>query len=389
MSDSQPQFDEVYDLLSSLRRAEEDVANEKVSDGDLVELALIKLVVHLGYKHCSVFLRQRHGVLACVAGTSLEVGLKDKPGAIRNVNRYGPKDLTVSNNDGPIGEAFKSAKPVVINEGSEELGTLLDFDDVRSPVAGSMVCLPLANRGHIYGVFAVSHEKTGFFNQEQLGILSLFADSIADSIGRLHKESELRHKIKEQKKALSRALSDANDLRDQVKQLTMKDPLTGMHNRGYFFDQGKIELSRARRHGTSLAIVMVDVDNLQQINERCGHVAGDKALQGVSTVLMEQARDGDIFVRFGGEDFMVMLPETDESGATLWADRIRASIMRLQISCKKYEQILTASFGVTGLQLDRDSEDYGDMIDHLCAQAATALQDARNQGGNQVCTYKA
>lgn len=387
MSNTQASIDDIYDLVASLRQIGSDSKGETNTESDLVEHALIKLAVHFGLKHCSVFLLNKNRQLRCIVGTALGTGVVDKPGAIRTVNRYGRDEILYPSDEGIMGQIMVSGKPVFLNECEENAGFYLDFDDARSVSAGSLACLPIRSRNHVIGAINISHSEPDQFDKAWSSMCLLFTETLADLLTWHRKEAELRRKIKAQKESHSRALADANELRDKIQQLSIKDELTGLHNRRYFFEQGKMEMSRCCRHGTSLSLVMVDVDRLQHINDRCGQSTGDQVLKAIAGLLLGEARDGDIFVRFGGQEFLVLLPETDDMGAEQWAERIRTAITRIKVSCEKFESILTASFGISGLTAGSDTEDYSDLLDRVVAQTSDAMRQAKTAGRNTVVVY--
>ncbi|MCR4391725.1 MAG: GGDEF domain-containing protein, partial [Candidatus Acetothermia bacterium] len=117
----------------------------------------------------------------------------------------------------------------------------------------------------------------------------------------------------------------AAELREQA----IRDPLTGLYNRRFLSEVLAQELERARRYGRPLALVMGDVDSFKAINDRYGHVAGDQALQRVARVLQSTVRASDYVVRYGGEEFVVVLPETDEAGAEEAMARITQALVEM------------------------------------------------------------
>lgn len=174
--------------------------------------------------------------------------------------------------------------------------------------------------------------------------------------------------------ARTQELTEANQ---RLEALASIDPLTGASNRRFFLDQAAIEISRARRLGLPLSVVMLDIDFFKAVNDRHGHEAGDRVLVELARTIRATLRSGDIFARLGGEEFILMLPGQDLTEAAQMAERLR---QRVETSdCEGCPAHITVSAGVTGLQGE------GDRIGDLLRRADLALYQAKAQGRNQVC----
>jgi len=156
-----------------------------------------------------------------------------------------------------------------------------------------------------------------------------------------------------------------------------RDGLTGLFNRRALFRQLDREMARSRRHGSPLAMLLVDLDRFKRINDHYGHPVGDEALRQMAGVLVGQCRTEDLLGRYGGEEFMVVAANTDGDGASRMAERIRAGIEARTLATAKGELSLTASIGVTGWQP-------GETLDLLVARADAALLQAKEAGRNRV-----
>lgn len=174
--------------------------------------------------------------------------------------------------------------------------------------------------------------------------------------------------------ALERA--DANA---ELHRLATVDLLTGLNNRAHFLNLGEAELSRSRRYGRPLGVLMLDVDYFKRINDTHGHAAGDVALQAVSAAIVRELRTVDIIGRLGGEEFSVILPETDVINTIQVAERIRAAVERSRVDVGNSLRIpLTISIGATILLPGETN------IDRLLARADAALYRAKRSGRNRV-----
>jgi diguanylate cyclase (GGDEF)-like protein len=161
-------------------------------------------------------------------------------------------------------------------------------------------------------------------------------------------------------------------------QLAQKDPLTVICNRSALDEMMQRELSHARRQNSTCAMLILDIDHFKSINDRYGHIIGDCALKGVANMMQACKRDGDLLFRYGGEEFIVLMRDTDKDGAMLLAERIRSRIETNSCNCSGADLSMTASLGVSILQ-ENDSPV------SLFARADQALYSAKRNGRNRVC----
>jgi diguanylate cyclase (GGDEF)-like protein len=176
------------------------------------------------------------------------------------------------------------------------------------------------------------------------------------------------------------ALENAR-LHGLVQRQAVTDELTGLANRRRFLSQLDAEISRSRRSGSPLGLVLADLDDFKRINDTYGHEAGDVALRSFAEILETMARDIDLPVRLGGEEFAVLLPDTDIAGATLLAERLRLSLESTRIGWPATDIRLTASFGVSSFPGAASAED-------LLNDADRRLYDAKRSGKNRVVASK-
>lgn len=165
---------------------------------------------------------------------------------------------------------------------------------------------------------------------------------------------------------------------DDARRLAACDALTGLPNRRAFVDAIERERSRATRHALPFSFVMIDVDHFKSINDTHGHAAGDLVLQAVAGALTSIARRSDVVGRWGGEEFVVALPQTSEAGARVAAERLRKAIADAKCILPSGETIhVTASLGVA-------SVDCAWQTDALVARADSAMYEAKSEGRNRV-----
>ncbi len=165
---------------------------------------------------------------------------------------------------------------------------------------------------------------------------------------------------------------------EEVQHLAVTDSLTGIYNRRYFFPYAQKEIERARRYKKSLSIILMDIDHFKKVNDRFGHLVGDRALQMVARTCLAELRKVDVMCRFGGEEFIVLLPETPKLKAALAARRIRDAVAGARLAVNGGEVALTVSIGVA--ELDGGHAD----INALIQSADKALYQAKEAGRNEV-----
>jgi diguanylate cyclase (GGDEF)-like protein len=161
------------------------------------------------------------------------------------------------------------------------------------------------------------------------------------------------------------------------------DFLTGLKTRGYFEQQLELEMKRAERKRTPIALLMLDLDHFKSLNDTYGHHVGDQVLRDVSAVLMKDLREVDTAARYGGEEFVIVLPETNTAGALQVANRIRRGVEQAKFFAGSPRQVehLTISIGIA--IFDQDAQSKRELIE----AADAALYAAKSQGRNQVLTY--
>lgn len=156
------------------------------------------------------------------------------------------------------------------------------------------------------------------------------------------------------------------------------DSMTGIANRRHFMERGNDEIERARRYHLPLTLLLLDIDHFKQINDRFGHPAGDKLLQVIAQACQSNARNVDLAGRLGGEEFVLLMPETGAIAARLAAERLRRAITAIPPALSGVPHQVTASFGIATLK------SYDTSMDSLVARADTALYRAKNGGRNRV-----
>jgi diguanylate cyclase (GGDEF)-like protein len=178
-----------------------------------------------------------------------------------------------------------------------------------------------------------------------------------------------------------RVVDEIIDVNKALRLMTNYDALTSVYNRGYIEKQIETEFSKSKRYGNAFSIIMYDLDFFKKINDTYGHLAGDEVLKCVSKKVGSMLRNTDALGRYGGEEFIVILTETNEENAVALADRIRAAVEKMSITSCDYTINVTISMGV--IEFRRDLKDYLQMLHEV----DIALYNSKKQGRNRVTKY--
>jgi diguanylate cyclase len=182
-----------------------------------------------------------------------------------------------------------------------------------------------------------------------------------------------------QRKQLEKANAELQQKQKELERLTRQDGLTGLFNRNTFTELSRSELARSQRQGSSTTIVLLDLDHFKRVNDTWGHPAGDAVLRHAATLTSSTVRSTDLVGRLGGEEFIVLLPNTAMDAGRRIAEKIR---LRLESSVVKWEGNripVTASFGVSSTTAAEKLD-----FDHLYTEADKALYLAKHRGRNRV-----
>lgn len=168
-------------------------------------------------------------------------------------------------------------------------------------------------------------------------------------------------------------------LHDDLQRVAALDPLTGLYNRRFGMKRLDEELARIQRSNTPLSLIIIDLDHFKRLNDTYGHLAGDKVLVRAANVIRDMLRKGDVVMRYGGEEFMAILPGSDRDDAQEVADRIRFAISQCRIDLAEHSLSVTASLGVACTSNDRLAE-----AEPLMRLADSRLYAAKSGGRDRV-----
>jgi diguanylate cyclase (GGDEF)-like protein len=173
-------------------------------------------------------------------------------------------------------------------------------------------------------------------------------------------------------------IENQEKLTDKIKRLSEEDYLTKLHNRRKIHEILQNEISRSKRYNSTFAVILFDIDNFKNTNDKFGHNAGDQLLVEISGIIRHIIRESDIASRWGGEEFLVFCPHTNIDGAFSLAEKLRNNIEKNEFEGIGYK---TCSFGVAQIE-------HADTVQSLIQRADEALYSAKNSGKNMVMTAK-
>ncbi|MGN7612441.1 diguanylate cyclase [Magnetococcales bacterium HHB-1] len=179
----------------------------------------------------------------------------------------------------------------------------------------------------------------------------------------------------------SASVVEAKRLMDRLRESALRDALTGLHNRRFLEEYVKTLVAMVKRRKNRLSILMMDLDHFKEVNDTYGHDAGDMVLKKLAKTLEKQVRSSDLIIRFGGEEFMVILHETGEGSGQEVAEKIRYAVEHLRISIPGAVLRKTISIGLA--RFPTDSYDFWESVKY----ADLALYKAKSEGRNQVVIY--
>ncbi len=174
-----------------------------------------------------------------------------------------------------------------------------------------------------------------------------------------------------------RDVTDTAELMEQLQRLAVTDPLTGLYNRRHFVELLQNELRITARSPRPMTITMFDIDHFKVVNDTYGHAAGDAVLVALAQAIQQELRTGDIFCRYGGEEFTIFSSDTSAVGAIASAERLRRHIQEMEIPYREEVIRIQASFGIVGF-------DVGDDVHAAIDAADSAMYEAKRQGRNRV-----
>ncbi len=254
--------------------------------------------------------------------------------------------VSVGDRQSLVAKAYETGEMLLEND-------LRSLDDVESIPndAASELCLPLIFFGEKLGVLVLTSDRAGAFTSSELDPLTAVADIFAGAIKNCQQF-------------------------ESAKQLAYRDGLTGVFNRRYFDERIQEELDRVSRYSEEFALLMIDIDEFKSVNDRFGHLPGDNVLRQIANLLSEQLRRSDRICRYGGEEFVVILPQLGRAHAVEVAEKLRRTIHASVLA--DITSLVSVSIGVAHAPI------HGRSRDEIVAAADQALYAAKQSGRNRV-----
>lgn len=271
----------------------------------------------------------------------------------RGYDRYGTQKLTLAKNFdlqsvSHLGEMAQRGEFLLIPD-------VTQFESWRHlPETSWIQCylgLPIRSRSNVFGILNLDNAQKNSFSAAQAKYLQVIADQAGTAMVNARLFSEVQY-------------------------LATVDDLTGIYNRRGLFDLGQREVERARRFNRSLCALFMDIDHFKEFNDRCGYAVGDQVLFTLAAHIRSSLREVDLIGRYGGDEFVVLLPETDLDYAQKIAERLRDQVATIHIEAGKAELGITISIGICQL------EDENENLNSLLERAGQALQRAKESGRN-------
>lgn len=291
---------------------------------------------------------------------------------------------------GITGIVWKTGRPLFIPDYDQWSGRLASFP---RGLVRAVLGMPLSYKGEVVGVIDIARglESDVSFSEEDIEVLRRFADLavLALQNARLFHQAQteiaFRRKtemeLRNANQLLQFQLERIELLQGQLREMAVRDTLTNLFNRRYLQEMLGVEFARARRAKCSLAILMMDCDQLKYINDFYGHKVGDDALVHIANVIRDSTRAGDIACRYGGDEFVVVLNNVTQETAYQRAENLRSRIAAVPISSQADQVFVHVSVGIAVFPL------HGSQAEPLLQRADQALYAAKHRGKNQVLVY--
>ena len=197
----------------------------------------------------------------------------------------------------------------------------------------------------------------------------------------ISEQKRYRTELLQVNEKLARQLKEIQELQSRLQEQAIRDALTGLFNRRYLDETLPRELSRAKREGYPLALIMVDIDHFKQVNDTYGHSAGDDVIRCLGAILRQGAREGDIACRYGGEEFIIALPRMSVEAALMRAEKWRMEVEEILVQHGDFKIHFTISAGASGYP------DHATEHENLIECADLALYQSKNDGRNRVTCF--
>ncbi|MEF8793360.1 sensor domain-containing diguanylate cyclase [Thiohalorhabdus sp.] len=378
------QFTNLLDSLSALRSLIE-TDTRQMDEATMLDQALQTLAEHQDLERSSVFLL-RDGRLENSTGLDQR---EFAPGSRQRTSTATGPPTNFTANAGVMGAAATTGEAQHVGDCRQD-PRYRPWGDERDRGAGALIAIPMMEGSQVIGVLNVAHPEPHAFSAWHEHMLQVFATMLSHMLLNHRLVNSLEEHVRQRTAQLEEALVEAEQLKTQFEQLAGIDELTTLYNRRFFFPEASAELARSLRHERPLTLLMIDLDHFKTINDVHGHSAGDQVLGDVAALFRDQLREGDILARVGGEEFVMMLTDTDSEGANRLAERLQQDLRnRTWSDADGYQFGLTASIGIAELHHAEESAavDSQRLLDRLMTEADRAVYTSKAAGRDRITVY--
>jgi diguanylate cyclase (GGDEF)-like protein len=254
------------------------------------------------------------------------------------------------------------------------------------------VGVPMITHNRIIGVLSMQTYEPDSYTHEQIRLLEMIAHQAAAAIenSRLyrHAQEELalrrvtQRSLEKEKETIQVQLTQVEAQQDKLREQAIRDPLTRLYNRRYLDEMLNELLNYARTYERPICVIMMDLDHFKKFNDTHSHLAGDQLLQALADLLRSHTRPTDITCRYGGEEFILVLPDTNLEIAGRRAEELRKAFEAMVINFQERNLQATISMGIACFP------EHGNTAEQLTMQADQALYAAKTAGRNKVVIWK-
>lgn len=257
--------------------------------------------------------------------------------------------------------------------------SMFNASHVSSRSVKSILCAPLMLQGVLKGIIYLENNLLpSAFSDEKVKLLQHLSGQIIISIENTTVYNNLEEKIQQRTR-------DLEATKDELKLLALTDPMTKLYNRRYFSEVSVNIFNLAKQEASSLSLIMLDIDDFKKVNDTYGHQVGDSVITTVANIVLEHTRKSDIVCRFGGEEFIILLPHAELVDVTRIAENLKELVEKEIIyTASKKALYVTVSIGVTMVNIKEDAD-----IEASINRVDNALYKAKQSGKNKVVFYKA
>jgi diguanylate cyclase (GGDEF)-like protein len=338
--------------------------SSKLNIDDLLQLIVDEVVGLLGTSSCSILLpNENTGEMIFHAAVDPIVGMRVPLGK------------------GIVSTVFMNGIPKIVNDLSSNKEYFSDIEISLGKPIHALLAVPLIVENRVIGVIEAVHDRKEVFTTSDQNLLVTLAGYAAIAIENARLYKDIQDQASSNDNLVVERTKELKELYERVKKLSVTDDLTGIYNRRGLYVIGKREIHRTNRYGHNLSVIMFDLDDFKEINDNHGHIVGDQILFNVAHQCQTLIREMDIIGRYGGDEFIIILPETSRDEAQTTAERIQDHLANSFIETENGKLGTTISIGITVANTDIKS--FRDLIN----TADLAMYSAKRAGKNCIWMF--